>query len=370
LGWLGDPSLKQAMPSERLPALDVLRGVAILGVIWHHLYFSQFPSGWWFQSDATGAFLGTWASNGWLGVSLFFVLSGFVLYLPFASQKRTLDSWPDVMDFYRRRALRLLPLYFFGIFALLGLTAKTDLFSLFTLLTLTFNFHIDTFLPSVNVVLWSLGIEFWFSVIFPALVLAIAKYGLLRTAVVVFVMAIGVRTVAQFFPQANYMGNPSLNILANSLPGRLDDFFVGMVLATLYARGRSVVAPVWIFLAGVVLLTLTCIFHDMVRAGRIASSGDVFVGSLFQAGAAAIIMAALSMKNFRCYPLELLGLMCYSLYFWHGWVINHTVSANGILYFVLILAGFAWLSYRYIEHGHVKDAAMLLPHRQQKPTLT
>ena len=314
--------------------------------------------------------MGTWASNGWLGVSLFFVLSGFVLYLPFASHNRTLNSWPNVADFYRRRAQRLLPLYFFGVFALLALTAKTDYLTLFTLLTLTFNFHIDTFLPSVNVVLWSLGIEFWFSVIFPALALAIAKYGWRRTAAAVFVMAIGVRVAALFLPQANFMGNPSLNIVANSLPGRLDDFFVGMALAAFYAEGRRVAAPIWTFLLGVVLLTLTCIFHDMSRAGYIASWAHVFAGTVFQIGAAAVIMAALSMKNFRCYPLELLGLMCYSLYFWHGWVINHTVSDNGILYFVLVLAGFAWLSYRYIEHGHVKDAISLLPSRQQKSTLT
>jgi peptidoglycan/LPS O-acetylase OafA/YrhL len=355
------------MPSERLPALDVLRGVAILGVIWHHLYFSKFPSGWWFQSDAKGAFVGTWASNGWLGVSLFFVLSGFVLYLPFALQKRTLDSWPNVMDFYRRRAHRLLPLYFFGIFALLGLTAKTDIFSLATLLTLTFNFHRDTFFPGVNAVLWSLGIEFWFSVIFPALVLAIARYGLLRAALGVFVVAIGTRIIALYLPQANYMGHPSLNVVANSLPGRLDDFFVGMVLAALYVKGNRVVAPVWIFLVGVFLLTLTGILHDMVRAGRIASLGSVFVGSLFQMGAAAIIMAVLSMKKFRFYPLELLGLACYSLYFWHGWVINHVdplSQSYGLLKFALVLAGFGWLSYRYIEHGRVKDVAMLLPHRR------
>jgi peptidoglycan/LPS O-acetylase OafA/YrhL len=358
--------LSPAVGSRHLPALDVLRGAAILAVIWHHLFILRFPAGWWFQSNSPAAFLGTWASNGWLGVSLFFILSGFVLYWPFATQIRTLDSWSQVVDFYKRRGRRLLPLYFFGVFVLLGLTAKPDLFSLVTLLTFTFNFHKETFFPGVNWVLWSLGIEFWFSLIFPLLVLAIAKYGLFRTAVVVFAVAIGTRAIGLHLPQANFMGNPSLNIVANSVLGRLDDFFVGMALAALYARGSRIAAPAWMFSLGLVVLTLTGILHDLLVTGGVARVAGVFEGSLCQVGAAIVIMAALSIEKFRLYPLELLGLMCYSLYFWHGVVMSHTVSSpqtDGLLKFTFVLTGLAWLSYRYIEHSQVKELTMLLPRR-------
>ena len=361
-------ALNPTVGSRHLPALDVLRGVAILAVIWHHLFIAEFPAGWWLQSSNPGAFLGSLASNGWLGVSLFFILSGFVLYWPFATQSRGLDSWPEVVDFYRRRGLRLLPLYFFGVFVLLGLSAKPDLFSLATLLTLTFNFHRETFFPGINWVLWSLGIEFWFSLIFPVLVLAIAKYGLLRTALVVFALAIATRAMGLHLPQANYMGNPSLNIVSNSLLGRLDDFFVGMVLAALYARGSKIAAPACMFALGLVVVMLAGILHDVVQTGGAARFGGVFVGNLFQCGAAIVIMAALSMKKFRLYPLELLGLMCYSLYFWHGVIMSHTTplphTSVSLIKFLLILSVVAFFSYRYIEYGKARNWRQLLPRRQ------
>ena len=47
--------------------------------------------------------------QGWLGVNLFFALSGFVLFLPYRMHERTLESWSDVKAFYVRRFFRLYP---------------------------------------------------------------------------------------------------------------------------------------------------------------------------------------------------------------------------------------------------------------------
>ena len=47
-------------------------------------------------------------SYGWIGVQLFFVLSGFVLYLPFARGRAKLETGADWKKFYLRRAARLL----------------------------------------------------------------------------------------------------------------------------------------------------------------------------------------------------------------------------------------------------------------------
>src|SRR6266436_3965033 len=51
-------------------------------------------------------------TNGSTGVNLFFVLSGFVLSLPFAAGDRPLGTTRDWLSFYRRRALRLMPLFY------------------------------------------------------------------------------------------------------------------------------------------------------------------------------------------------------------------------------------------------------------------
>ncbi len=90
---------------ERIPVLDSLRGAAILAVFAYHAFFwSGMRTDWWL---ARGIALVT--RPGWLGVDLFFVLSGFLI------TGRLLDhrhlSAPDFYRwFYTRRALRILPL--------------------------------------------------------------------------------------------------------------------------------------------------------------------------------------------------------------------------------------------------------------------
>jgi peptidoglycan/LPS O-acetylase OafA/YrhL len=54
-------------------------------------------------------------------VNLFFILSGFVLFLPYAAGQRVMASWADVRHFYGRRFLRLMPLYYFAAVVILVL---------------------------------------------------------------------------------------------------------------------------------------------------------------------------------------------------------------------------------------------------------
>jgi peptidoglycan/LPS O-acetylase OafA/YrhL len=100
------------MPETRLrymPALDGLRAVAVAGVLLYH-------------GDVT------WARGGYLGVDAFFVLSGFLITTLLLAEWRT-NGAIDLVDFWRRRARRLLPALFLvlGAVALFAATwAPTD----------------------------------------------------------------------------------------------------------------------------------------------------------------------------------------------------------------------------------------------------
>ena len=103
--------------NDRLAFVDGLRGLAIFAVIYHHL-FSRFTAPGYesFELGGFQLFPFTYLSNGWMGVNLFFFLSGFVLYLPYVMRKRTINNRQNLWEFYKRRAQRLMPLYYICLF--------------------------------------------------------------------------------------------------------------------------------------------------------------------------------------------------------------------------------------------------------------
>jgi peptidoglycan/LPS O-acetylase OafA/YrhL len=112
--------------SFKIGAVNGLRGVAILMVVLHHLfipYAGRYPlhPG---EIDPNGLFA-TFITDAWLGVNIFFVLSGFVLYLPCRLERRKIEGLADFRTFYQHRAQRLLPLYFIVVFVSLGLHAQS-----------------------------------------------------------------------------------------------------------------------------------------------------------------------------------------------------------------------------------------------------
>ena len=171
--------------SGRIGVLDGLRGVAIAGVLILHLLYvpvwtqpERFATRLWGltlspQTILTNAGIG--------GVTLFFLLSGFVLALPYVRGERTMRTLGDARRFWGRRAARLLPLFFAGAIASLLLFGRADPHQAVLLLTGLFAWLPSTVMPAANPVLWSIGAEWWLSLAFPALLAAQARYGSTRT---------------------------------------------------------------------------------------------------------------------------------------------------------------------------------------------
>lgn len=65
-------------------------------------------------------------------------------------------------------------------------------------------------------------------------------------------------------------------------------------------------------------------------------------------------------------PIQLIGMMCYSIYMWHVLIIGKTAPRAGAYHFFIFLlsiASVSWLSYRHVEFGKVRSIRSLLPEK-------
>lgn len=178
-----------------LPALDGLRAIAVSLVIWYHApyVFLRTPGG---QE-------GHWAHahGGWMGVDLFFVISG---YLITSILLRSRANPRQLSMFWARRALRILPLAFLYLAILMLLAPRDPLhigFGDFDDWWLYFaylgNLHIvaDGWQPPVLMILWSLAVEEQFYLLWPLAVRFTRPQALLRLCLSLVVIAPLVRVV-------------------------------------------------------------------------------------------------------------------------------------------------------------------------------
>jgi peptidoglycan/LPS O-acetylase OafA/YrhL len=169
------------LSNNRLPGVDGLRALAALWVVCFHITafsHASFP-----QIPGVDLFL----KSGSTGVSLFLVLSGFCLFLPFAGGRAARFK---TGEFFRRRIRRLAPAYYtsLGLSIVLlvvtagplgtpGLTLGRVLWQLATHATLTHSIFPDSFY-ALNGAYWSLGLEWQLYLGLPVLILAIRRFGL------------------------------------------------------------------------------------------------------------------------------------------------------------------------------------------------
>jgi peptidoglycan/LPS O-acetylase OafA/YrhL len=164
--------------------LDGVRGIAILLVVFFHL---PMQSGW-------GGALPLTLPFGWMGVQLFFVLSGFLITrILVSSKEQPLGAY--LKRFYVRRTLRIFPLYYGYLLALWLVYAATSLPAQLErywpyLATFTWNWtRADATWEECNrfVHLWSLSVEEQFYLVWPFLVFLLPKRGVAVASVLAIV---------------------------------------------------------------------------------------------------------------------------------------------------------------------------------------
>lgn len=151
-------------PKDRVFGLDVLRAFAILGVLFHHTPFiCRVPKG-----------LERFFEMGWVGVDLFFVLSGYLIGTQAFSLSKQHGTLKEKLKiFWVKRWTRTLPLYFCVLLVYLFIKPLFFAFDVYTEKWSYFFFLQNFFLPREFPQSWSLCIEEHFYLIFPVFCFAL-----------------------------------------------------------------------------------------------------------------------------------------------------------------------------------------------------
>jgi peptidoglycan/LPS O-acetylase OafA/YrhL len=262
---------------QKISQLDAVRGIAILVVLAHNLHgFSSPP-------------LSLFTSYGWMGVDLFFVLSGFLITGILLDSKTSEDYF---RNFYARRCLRIWPLYYSVLvlmFVILPLVRPQDVPELFQRSSPWWSYplFLQNFLvaaPAFAVgplgVSWSLAVEELFYLVWPLFVRFLAIGRLQFIAWTVLLLSPWLRL---FFLSRHWI------IYSNPFC-RLDGMMAGALVAILvrksgFGPGR-LLKPAWIVFLVAAPLAITTAAYDVLwlafSMAVLASAAFVFL-ALFSA---------------------------------------------------------------------------------------
>ena len=298
-----------------VPALDGVRALAVSAVVTFHLGL-------------------TWAPGGYLGVDVFFVLSGFLITALLLSERDTAGRIA-LIRFYGRRALRLLPallavlgaLWLFASLTVVGDSANRvrgdGLAALLYFANWRAAFGDAPFLGFMGHA-WSLSIEEQFYAVWPLLVvgaLALRRGG--RSIVLALALA---GAVAPALLRAAWWDGTHATMarLYYGLDTRIDALFVGAVLAVVVASGRLPVGRVARLVYGLVAIgALAFVAHLVATLPR--TDPDLYTGLMSAVAVATAALIAHLVASPRAPlarllsfpPLAALGKISYGVYLWH-----------------------------------------------------
>lgn len=334
---------------ERLPQLDGIRGIAILLVIFHN-ESTKYPL----------LYMDRIFANGWMGVDLFFVLSGFLITGILLDSKQFAGYF---RNFYARRCLRIWPLYYASLllmFVVVPFLMPNEREAIFSRSSPWWSFplYVQNFLVPLPEgakgllgVTWSLAIEEQFYLVWPLVVRFFSSIFIRRLALAVVLLSPPLRLVLFAY---------GVNLYSNTF-ARLDGLMAGALLAVV-VRSREFVPRKYLGAAwGLLLIGWPLAFVTEALQER------WIVYSMSAAASAALVYVALY-SNRRWVQAALTnrflvytGTISYGLYLLHKIPFNlgETVglTTHPAIAAPLLLAscyGIAALSWRFLERPFLR----------------
>ncbi|MGA9192165.1 MAG: acyltransferase [Anaerolineales bacterium] len=358
---------------KHIPELDGVRGLAILLVLMYHYVAVPIPS----QAGGSLRFLRQLMSNGWSGVDLFFVLSGFLIAGLLIDHR---DAANYFKVFYVRRITRIFPLYysFLAIYLILAFAAPrlgwlSQSMFVNSLPMLPYFIYVQNFVMAANgtfgneflAITWSLAIEEHFYLFLPWLVKRSRPARLILNLAFLLIMSLALRVLLGGGTFVGFVGTP----------WRLDALLLGAILAILF-RSATTAALMrahvrWLKL-GTAALLIFFFYSSMTEP--LGSLDHLLVFGLMYVGLIGMVLSdttSLTSRFFRLPPMMTLGKISYGVYLLHqlvngivhdllfkhlpSFVSPATMAATGLAVALTILV--AWVSFNaferyFIDLGH------------------
>ncbi len=321
---------------KRLPGLDLLRAIAISWVLFFHA--GTLDLGWAWPPIT---------KIGWMGVDLFFVLSGFLVGRQWLSSLQTNRS--PFREFYLRRAFRILPAYLVVVavyFVIPATQERSAIQPLWQFLTFTENLFIEASSGKTFSHVWSLCVEEHFYVAFPLIAYALWKRAARATVAACLIVLFGGMALRAFQWSSFDAGADNAGqlyferIYYPTLP-RLDGLLVGVVLAvTERTRAWATVMkrPLAIFGLGVLTFAGAVFLFDGDR-----TAASTIVGYPLLSMAMGCFVAAAVTMRVDVPGAAFIATISYSLYLSHKMAFFLLrESAGGVLKDHGVLAIFAY----------------------------
>ena len=335
------------------PELDGLRGISILLVFVHHFYHRFLP-------------------GGFLGVDIFFVLSGFLI-TSLLLQEWDREGSISLRNFYIRRALRLMPalltlVLVLGVFALIFLSgngARKTYQGIWLALSYISNWLYAFDYASADNPLgitWSLAIEEQFYLLWPLILRFVLRSGISRRGLL-HALALSVAVVVLYRSLLLNLG-ASLTRLYYASDTRADALLIGCLIAILVAQNafpknrkfefsiKLLAAVAFVFLA---FMALRSTWADLI-------SYQAVLFTIIPLSAAVILVVLIKwplrivVRALRFAPLVWVGRVSYGLYLWHWpvrWFIygRQPLPTSMVQLFAAVFLSLALttLSYYFIE---------------------